>query len=333
MSPLAKAIETMKAIRYNGNVSQYGWAFEDGSVKECDYNGCHSQILSYPKTPIAAYSFGPNIPDIRLQYIFDQTVSPWRSLIDGLGSRIEDIKNGSPFIYECLNVDANIIVNHMVSVRWPAEQIWSYAIWERLLRSGVHPAVADLLAAFCRSRIHWKTNGPVDLDHPEFTTYQYMHSNFVALDCTMEYADNFVRGKMTGGNGNPFAKTQTTGCANDYEKSSKSRGYKPIIGAFAKFDQMTFLDTMQGKMGPYMQFLVDTYGPVKEFNDLVRMGIAEQKRFELDDWHPGKRYAEAGVCETPCGVELSQTAIDAYERRRDGQSHWNYVQRAGEHQF
>ena len=31
-----------------------------------------------------------------------------------------------------------------------------------------------------------------------------MHSNFIPLGCTLEYAENFVNGRMIGGNGQPF---------------------------------------------------------------------------------------------------------------------------------
>lgn len=318
-------------IKYNGNVSQYGWVC-DGKVIQCDYNGCHSQILSYPTTPTQAFSFGPNIPNIRLQYIFDEAVSPWRKLVPTLGVTIEELKAGAPFIYNDLSIDANLIVNHMVSVRWPAEQINSYALWERLLLKGVHPAVADLLTGLCATRWDQKY-GEYDPEHPRFTTYQYMHSNFIALDCTMEYAENFVHGKMTGGNGNPFNQTKTAGCANDYTKSSKARGYKPIIGAFAQFEQLSFIDTLKGVRGEYMKFLEDTYGVLKDFNHLVEIGYAEQKRFGLPDWGPGKQHAARGVHETPNGVELRQDAIYAYEAKRDGQSDWGYVQGKHQHKF
>jgi hypothetical protein len=160
-----------------------------------------------------------------------------------------------------------------------------------------------------------------------------MHSNFIALDCSIEYAENFCRGIMAGGNGNPFNSTQTEGEANDYVKSSSPRGYKPIIGAFHNFKQLTYMETLNGKMGEYMQFLVDKYGAPKDFNDLVRIGWDEQKRIQLSDWGPGQLYANRGISETPCRVELRQEAIDRYEAERAGRSQWTYVQARNPHRF
>lgn len=316
----------MLAMKYNGNVSQYGWVV-NGKVHTCSYHGCHSQVLawkSHGKDVSQAFSFGPNIPDIRLQYIFDPSVSPWRALLPSLGVTLEQVKAGSPFIYNDLSFDANLLVNHMVSVRWPAEQINSYTIWEKLLLNGVHPAVADLLTGLVRARDCQK-HGKFDIDKPQFTTYQYMHSNFIALDCTMEYAENFVNGNLAGGNGFPFNEpAQVVG--NDYKGGSTPRGYKPIVGAFGKFTQTSYLDQMKGVHGEYVQFLINTYGEPECFANLVGIGLAEQKRFNLDDWPAGQQFAERGIHETPNGVELRPDAISAYERARQGRSHWGYVQ-------
>jgi hypothetical protein len=329
-----KTLAEVKAIRYNGNVSQYGWIINDKVVK-CNYDGCHSQILSYPSRPDAAWSMGPNIPDIRLQYMFDSTVSPWRVLNGTLCVAKDDVKAGSPFVYGDLGLDANVLVNHMVAARWPNEQIFAYNVWDRLLLGGVHPAVADVLANLVRTR-HCAKLGKYNPDKPEFTTYQYMHSNYIALDCDMQYVENFVNGVMAGGNGLKFAETKTSGCANDYAGGSKPRGYKPIKGAFGKFAEVSYVDQMKGKFGEYTQFLIDTYGQPKSFNDLVAIGLSEQQRFGLSDWVPGKTYASAGQLSTPNGVGVTEADVSSYEKKRSNKSHWSYVQSvrgAGAHAF
>lgn len=318
------AIQEVLDTRYNGNVSQYGWIVDDKKI-QCSYNGCHSQILSYPTGKVSyAWSMGPNIPDIRLEYIFDEKVSPWRALLPSIITTKEQVKAGSPFIYGDLDIDANLIVNHMVSVRWPSEQIFSYAMWERLVLNFVHPAVADVLTALLATR--HQQGKPYDPDKPRFTTTQLMHSNFIALDCTKEYVENFVNGKLEGGNGLPFAKTRTVGTANDYAGGTAKRGYKPIVGAFGKFAGLSFSDQLRGKLGEYQQFIVDTYGELKDFNHLVEIGRKEQVRLGLEDWAPGQRHARGGVHKTPAGVGLDNESVKKYESDRMGRSHWSYVQ-------
>jgi hypothetical protein len=313
--------------RYNGNVSQYGWVV-DGKVVECQYNGCHSQILAWGyhgKKVTECYSFGPNIPPIRLEYMFDDSASPWRSVLSTLGCTKEDVAGGAPLVFTDLSRDANVLVNLMVAARWPQEQIWSYGLWERLLLSGVHPAVADVLTQLIRTRD--KQDAPYDPENPEFTTYQYMHSNFIPLDCTLECVDNFVHGRMLGGNGHPFnGAGANIGNVGDGANTTVAKSYKPIIGAFAKQQFMNYVDQLKGTPGEYVQFLLDTYGPLAGVQSLVDIGLREQKRLNLDDWSAGKRFAERGVSETPNGVELRADAIASYEGARSKQSHWRYVQ-------